>query len=627
MRRPAIRRRTDIGTILLHWLFAATLMVLAVTGLKIAADEPEHAWLRVFAPLLPKDVVWTAHMPAALALGALATAYVAYLMSAGLFRRVQLDRVRLAGLFAAGQARWSAINILLYWVFFIAVAAEIVTGTQLYLGYAGDVSIRIHVIGTWIILAYIPAHLAAHWAIGGLAQLIRIFRPSGFASPAPPFDPMELLAELNSRIAEAKKPPPRPPAHGQRPREFNHSLGAVRADPMRADPRGPRRPRGMRNTVQANPLVVALATAIATVGLVLPVERVTQDRLYIPRIAAAEVPILDGDASDAVWLAIKPLSVWTAFGGNFDGKGESRIDVRAVHDGERVYFCFIWEDPTRSLKHLPLIKTEDGWHVLQDRFDLADAHQYHEDKFAVLLTQLDVTVPGDRTFHAGSMPLSGKPATLSGRGLHYTGDPAILVEVWQWKASSGSPFGWIDQNRFALPAEPSPAQSQGHHAYRGGFIADPRSSEIYGLNFDTQSVGGYQQALRPRRLPSNWMTTLEALGRIDLDPDHGESEGSRWSMTEAESESYSVERDRKIPIGTIVPGLIIAGLPGGKPGDVRGAARWAAGRWMREASRSLKGDHADAVPVETGTFMRLAAFDPAQIHHTRHLRPILLEVE
>jgi hypothetical protein len=29
----------------------------------------------------------------------------------------------------------------------------------------------------------------------------------------------------------------------------------------------------------------------------------------------------------------------------------------------------------------------------------------------------------------------------------------------------------------------------------------------------------------------------------------------------------------------------------------------------------------------TGTYMQLAAFDHAQIHHTRHLRPILLEVE
>jgi hypothetical protein len=66
MRRLAIRRRTDVGTILLHWLVAITLTTLIATGLRIAADEPEHAWLLVFDRLLPKRVVWTGHLPAAL---------------------------------------------------------------------------------------------------------------------------------------------------------------------------------------------------------------------------------------------------------------------------------------------------------------------------------------------------------------------------------------------------------------------------------------------------------------------------------------------------------------------------------------------------------------------------------
>ena len=32
-------------------------------------------------------------------------------------------------------------------------------------------------------------------------------------------------------------------------------------------------------------------------------------------------------------------------GGNFDGKGESRIDIRAVHDGTWAFFLFTWQDP------------------------------------------------------------------------------------------------------------------------------------------------------------------------------------------------------------------------------------------------------------------------------------------
>jgi hypothetical protein len=82
MRRLAVWRRSDIGTILLHWLVVITLTISVATGLRIAADEPEHAWLLVFDRLLP--TVWTGHVPAALILCALAAAYAAYLTSARL---------------------------------------------------------------------------------------------------------------------------------------------------------------------------------------------------------------------------------------------------------------------------------------------------------------------------------------------------------------------------------------------------------------------------------------------------------------------------------------------------------------------------------------------------------------
>src|SRR5215470_407750 len=505
MRRLAVRRRTDIGTILLHWLVVITLITSIATGLRIAADEPEHAWLLAFDRLLPTQFVWTGHLPAAVVLYALAAAYVAYLISARLYCRVQIDHVRMAGLLRAGQARWSAINVLLCWIFFAAMVAEFVTGAQLYLGEASYLVVQVHVLGTWIILACVPAHIVTHLAIGGLPQLLRIFRPNGFAAAPPPFDPMELVAqlnskvaELNSKIADAKKDQVRPQRPGRRPSESNHPQ-----NPTDDGPRGRHRPRGTRTTVQANPLVVALAAALVTVGFVLPVDRVVQDRLYIRKIAKAELPTLDGDASDPIWLTVKPLTVWTAFGGNFDGKGETKIDVRAVHDGERVYFCFIWDDPTRSLKHLPLIKEKDGWHVLQDRYDVADAHEYHEDKLAVLLTQSETIIPGDRTFHVGPTPLADKPATLSGRGLHYTRDPNASIEVWQWKASSSGQYGWIDQDRFGVPVAPTPAQSEGRSPYRGGFIADPRGAKVYAMNFEPQLLGGYRQAVQPRRLPKN----------------------------------------------------------------------------------------------------------------------------
>ena len=48
------------------------------------------------------------------------------------------------------------------------------------------------------------------------------------------------------------------------------------------------------------------------------------------------------------------------------------VEVRAVHDGDKVYFAFRWEDPTRSLRRLPMIKKEDGWHIIADNAYIDD---------------------------------------------------------------------------------------------------------------------------------------------------------------------------------------------------------------------------------------------------------------
>src|ERR1700675_1473555 len=67
--RPKERiRKTDPGTILLHWILVITLTLSIGTGLRIAMDSPEHSWLVAFDSLLPLYTVWTLHIPAALVL-------------------------------------------------------------------------------------------------------------------------------------------------------------------------------------------------------------------------------------------------------------------------------------------------------------------------------------------------------------------------------------------------------------------------------------------------------------------------------------------------------------------------------------------------------------------------------
>ena len=342
-------------------------------------------------------------------------------------------------------------------------------------------------------------------------------------------------------------------------------------------------------------------------------------------INKADAPILDGDTSDRAWRNVTPFSLMTSEGGNFDGTGETRIEIRAVHDGTWAYFLFTWEDPTRSLKHLPLIKEVDGWHVLHEGLEAGDEHDYNEDKFSVLFTTMNVTLAGDRTFHASPQPIADAPATMTGRGLHFTA--AGYADVWQWKATSGGSTGWMDDAHFGPPLAPTPMQLRNVVPYKGGFAPDPGTAN-YSDNFVVDADGsGGARLIAPRRLPRDLAATNAAMGDVDIDPNHGEKEGSRWYMTEDESIPYSAEADARIPAGTVIPGVIIAGEFSGDRADVRCAARWASGHWALEVARRLDTNSQYDVPIKTGVFMRVAAFDHSQIRHTRHVRPIRIEVE
>ena len=59
---------------------------------------------------------------------AVAIGYIVYMVRSGLGRRVQLDKVRLRGLFGRGQARLSAVIALMYWIFFVTMAGLLVSG-------------------------------------------------------------------------------------------------------------------------------------------------------------------------------------------------------------------------------------------------------------------------------------------------------------------------------------------------------------------------------------------------------------------------------------------------------------------------------------------------------------------
>jgi Prokaryotic cytochrome b561 len=213
------RRKTDYGTVILHWFLVAALSVAVLSGLRIGSEAPDRTWINVLDLVLPQATVWVAHIQAAVALVAVTIAYAIYMSLASLGRRVRFDRVRLFGLFGRHQARWGAINVGLYWTFYVTLLSELVTGGLLYFGYANSVVLKIHWIGMSVILGYAVLHVLTQWQLGGASQLLRIVRPAPLMPPPPSFEVADVLALLDEadRVPTAPRHPAQSNQDGDRP--------------------------------------------------------------------------------------------------------------------------------------------------------------------------------------------------------------------------------------------------------------------------------------------------------------------------------------------------------------------------------------------------------------------------
>lgn len=376
----------------------------------------------------------------------------------------------------------------------------------------------------------------------------------------------------------------------------------------------------LTEAVRPYPLLIAAGIGVATVAVAAGVDWSTRDTLIVARVS--EKPKLDGVLDDAVWAKARPVTVLTQQGANLGGTGESRVEVRAVHDGQTVYFAFKWEDPSRSLRRVPVIKKADGWHFLATRVDLADVSDFYEDKLAIGFSRSPTFGSGQSTY-LGTKPLPDKPAPIHGLGYHYT-DPGNLMDVWQWKASRGGHLGYVDDQYFDVPRDTTPAEAAGQTRYQAGYWNDP-GRVFYSYNYAGVPPGSPSGPLKLQRLPKDWKATVAALGKFDLNPDSSDAEGARWwMMTETETVPYSAELDATIPVGTVLPAVLISGNYEGDRADLRGVAKWKDGHWTLETSRALKTgskfDH-DFV-TDRDLYMWVNVFDHTQIRHTRHARPV-----
>lgn len=197
--------RTDVGTVILHWIVVGATLVLLWTGLRFTADDVHNVWLREYDTLLAGENLWGRHMLAGYVLSAAVIGYAVYMTRARLTERIRLNVARLQGLFGTVKTRWSAINVLLYWAFILATVGACVTGWMAYSGVGGAV-LEVHLWCAWVILAFPVLHLAALLRLGGVPHIARIFRPKRIEAGAEEIDFAEIVAELlaEKRAAAAR---------------------------------------------------------------------------------------------------------------------------------------------------------------------------------------------------------------------------------------------------------------------------------------------------------------------------------------------------------------------------------------------------------------------------------------
>jgi len=382
-------------------------------------------------------------------------------------------------------------------------------------------------------------------------------------------------------------------------------------------------PLARSELTRAFPLGVAVVAGAAVAGAVAATDVATRPDLVAR--ATASPPQLDGRLDDPVWQDADTAAVWTHQGEDLGGAGRTRVEMWAAYDAENVYLAFRWSDPSYSLMRLPIRKEADGWHVMGTQAGTADVTDYYEDKLAILFTAKPAFGGGGTTY-MGEKPLADKPPAANRRGLHYTADGTIH-DLWQWKAARGGMMGYVDDMYIGPPIEPNPAQAAGKERYSGGYLPDPGKA-VYEYTFKPRRPMHYEGPVDVKWLPADLQAVQRAMKSVPA-PDASVEDGSVWWFTRETVVPYSEERDAAIPVGTVLPGVVNIHDYQGDRADIRGGARWQDGYWTLETvrRRSTGSKYDTAFQPGAPLYVYLAVFDHNQTRHTRHERPVVLELE
>ena len=277
----------------------------------------------------------------------------------------------------------------------------------------------------------------------------------------------------------------------------------------------------------------------------------TRDHLHVGFVSRA--PKLDcGVLDDTAWQTARPVYIRTMEGANLGGTGKSPVEMRAVQDQDRIYFCFRWEDPSRSLRRLPIIKLEDGWHMTGHDAGSADVVDFYEDKFAVIFSDrgrlwapaefpicTPVLLPTSlhRSTTGASITQRTARSSTCGNGSHRAGEP------WASCLPCTSDPSRI-RRRIRPPGRPGIRVAIGPIPGTGSTATTSPSMDL--------AVTRNPSQLQRQRLPKDLKALQKSMGKFDMgDPDASVEEGSIWWLDDENSLPYTKELDASIPVGTI----------------------------------------------------------------------------
>jgi hypothetical protein len=289
-------------------------------------------------------------------------------------------------------------------------------------------------------------------------------------------------------------------------------------------------------------------------------------------------PTLDGKMKP-IWQQATPLAIKLNGGRNLPG-GSTEMTLRALYDGEKVYFLAQWNDPTKSERRSPYQKQADGsWKQLKDENDKGgDNNVYYEDKIALIWAIKSPSME-QRGCFSGCHLGEGKPY---GNKYLPAGETA---DIWHWKGVRTGTIGQIDDQYL------DDTKYDKEKAPEAGRKSDKRNGGGYA---DNKLVDGKPQfALKDNKpAPPYWILDGE---KVPFD-------------------------DSKYKPGDEVPSILVAPFTGDR-GDLPAQATWENGVWTLEWSRKLvTGSPTDVQfddPAKKYVF-GAAVFDNAQVRHAFH---------